>query len=543
MGWRRDTRGVSSVVGAVLLFGFLVIGLSGYQAMVVPEQNAKVEFQHSQRVDDQLVGVRNAVTGAATTARTRSQRVALGTRYPVRLVAVNPPPPSGTLRTVPPDGAGVRVANARALDAETGDFWNGTNRTYATKFLTYRADYAEYRGAPTTVYEHTVLYQRFPNGATVTRTGQQLVEGRDVDLTLLRGSYQRAGSGTVAVDASSPTRSPRTVLVASAGDPVRISVPTRLPLATWEELLADERVANGGYVTSLSKSGGRLRVELAATDAAGDPVTYELALPVAAVGTDVPDPDATYLTDAPGTSATVERGATTELVVEARNRYNGPESGVTPNASATAGSATVAGPTDVEGRTIVEYTAPDAAGVETVTVEEDLDGDGSVEADERVTFSVAVTGAAGGGDATGPVVRNPAVDPDPVSRGAAVDLTARIDDRSRGGTDIVAAEWFRVPPGEDADAVDPGAGNANPMAVSDGQWDQPNETVERLDVSTTSWRVDGGTSQHTIVFRGKDANGNWGPEVTYTVRVRRDGPPGGGDPPDTPCAGGPPCEP
>jgi len=56
-----DDRGQAIQIGAVLLFGILIISFSSYQAFVVPNQNEQVEFNHNQRVQGQLQDVRNAI--------------------------------------------------------------------------------------------------------------------------------------------------------------------------------------------------------------------------------------------------------------------------------------------------------------------------------------------------------------------------------------------------------------------------------------------------------------------------------------------------
>jgi len=54
--WRDNGRGQSIQIGAVLLFGALIIALAGYQAFVVPQENEQVEFRHSQTVRSALSG-------------------------------------------------------------------------------------------------------------------------------------------------------------------------------------------------------------------------------------------------------------------------------------------------------------------------------------------------------------------------------------------------------------------------------------------------------------------------------------------------------
>ena len=170
MTLRGDDRAVAVQIGAVILLGFIVVSLSLYQATVVPNENQQVEFQHNQRVQSDMLEVRNAILGTAATGSAAPATVELGTRYPARVVAVNPAPPSGTLSTSSLGQISVRNATADDADTttedypETADFWNGTTHNYTTKSLEYRPSYANYDNAPTTVYENGLVYNRFRGG-------------------------------------------------------------------------------------------------------------------------------------------------------------------------------------------------------------------------------------------------------------------------------------------------------------------------------------------------------------------------------------------
>ncbi|MFB6126637.1 MAG: hypothetical protein ABEJ79_04985 [Halolamina sp.] len=128
MGFEGDERAVTVQIGAVILFAFLIIVLSIYQASVVPAQNQEIEFNHNQEVQNDMVDLRSAITDAASTGNAESAAVTLGTRYPSRALFVNPSSPSGAVRSVGTNepAVNVTVANASAApgaDAEdVGDY-------------------------------------------------------------------------------------------------------------------------------------------------------------------------------------------------------------------------------------------------------------------------------------------------------------------------------------------------------------------------------------------------------------------------------------
>ena len=226
---RGDDRAQAVQIGAVLLFGILIISFATYQAFVVPNQNRQVEFDHSQAVQGDLQELRNAIVSMAGDGTGKSVSITMGTRYPSRLVAINPGPVVSSLRT---DGTtdghvNVSVDNATTT-GETGDFWSGRAHNYTTGSLVYRPQYNVYDGAPVTVYENTALVNEFRDG-NVTIAGQRLLSGNRITLVTLNGSLSRSRSGTTSVDVSPVSASTRTVAVTneSAGENVTIRVPTR----------------------------------------------------------------------------------------------------------------------------------------------------------------------------------------------------------------------------------------------------------------------------------------------------------------------------
>lgn len=224
MGLQGDERAVSSVVAAVLLFGFLVIGLSLHQGFVVPSQNEEVEFSHNQEVRTDMLEARNAVLRTKSTGEDGFVAVDLGTTYPPRIVAINPPPASGTLRTT--EARPVAVHNRTGTDV-TDDACPGDAET---RFLEYSPSYSEYGNAPTTVYENSVVYDRFDSG-NVTASTQTLVRNDTVSLVPLRNEFFESGSRTVAFEPRAGQLTSTTVT-----DPT-VTVPTRLGESDWERLL------------------------------------------------------------------------------------------------------------------------------------------------------------------------------------------------------------------------------------------------------------------------------------------------------------------
>ncbi|MFC6875083.1 hypothetical protein [Halobellus marinus] len=417
MSFRDADRAVTVQIGAVILLGFLVISLSLYQATVVPDQNKRIEFEHNQRVQADLQGVRNAILGTAATGSSAPTGVELGTAYPSRVVAVNPAPPSGTLSTT--DLGAIEVRNATADDPatpgtdypETADFWNGSTHSYPTKSLAYQPNYANYGNAPKTIFENGVVFNRFRSG-NVTQTGQPVVSGRRISVVALSGDLSRGGTGTLTLDPQPVSVSTRTISVSNttAGENVSVFLPTRLSADTWKDLLnesgeydPDANATNGAYVYRVEDRSNGVELYFEAG------TTYQLKLSKVGVGANAGDTDPAYLTSAEGLTTSPFEGRTYPFVVEARDKYNNPI-GVQVNASANRG--TVPPGTVLEpGRYRYEYTAPDSDGPDWVNVSYRSAADGA-EYDitdpafngskiENVQYAVMVQGATGGGGGGG----------------------------------------------------------------------------------------------------------------------------------------------
>jgi hypothetical protein len=412
MTLRGDDRAVAVQIGAVILLGFLVVSLSLYQATVVPNENQQVELQHSQRVQSDMLEVRNAILGTAATGSAAPATVELGTRYPTRAVAVNPAPPSGTLST---SSLGqIVIDNATANDPstpgvadypETEDFWNGSEKRYNTTAIEYRPSYANYNNPPTTVYENGLVYNRFQNG-NVTRSEQSVVAGTRISLVALSGELSRGGTQSLLVDPQPVSVSTRTISVSnnSTGENVSVVVPSELTADEWRGLLNETgdydenaNLSNGAYVYDVDphSAGVKLYFE--------PKTTYQLKLSKIGVGRNTGDSDLAYLTSVEDLEAEPLVGQTYPFVVESRDRYNNPTgTGVEANVP----SGTVIEPGQYRyqydatsvGRNLINVTyLRDSSNTVYQTGSQDFNG----ELPENVQYEVNVQAGGGGGGSGG----------------------------------------------------------------------------------------------------------------------------------------------
>ncbi|WP_200531099.1 Ig-like domain-containing protein [Halorubrum sp. LN27] len=378
MRFSRDRRGQSVVVGTVILFGFLILALGIYQVQVVPTENANVEFEHSQQVEDGFGELRNGVLDAAAAGSARSTQIRLGTRYPSRTFFVNPPPVSGSLATQ--ETGSIRVRNATiGGDPDEGGphenvrrFWNASP-AFETRSLRYDAGYNEFRDAPELVYEHSVVAAEFDD-ALLLRSGQTVLsdDGR-ISLAALTGTVSENGVERRSVDARAVSSSDTTVPLAPKNGRITLELPTAVDdpaaLATrWEERLPS------GATAAADEANGTVRITLANTS---DP--YRLRLSEVSLDT-TGETEPAYIVPVGGES--VARGE--DATVEVRDRYNNPVSDATVSFNGTTFDA-VNRTTNDDGRTTFVAN-------ETGALTASINGTSGPEY-ESVTFDVSEGGA------------------------------------------------------------------------------------------------------------------------------------------------------
>jgi len=234
MRFGTDDRAQAIQVGAVLIFGILILMFSFYQAFVVPNQNEEVDFNHHQDVERDMVEVRAAILQAKTTGEDRFATVKLGTEYPSRIIARNPPDPSGTLRTTPNKTITVETGDGRNLTELFSEF-EPENR-----FLQFEPNYVRFGEASVIRYENTVVYKDLED-ANFALSNQRLVTGDTISLVPLQREYQASGRQAASIE---PIPG---VLQREEVQDVNVSLGTDLTEEDWLDLFEDEFESNGNF--------------------------------------------------------------------------------------------------------------------------------------------------------------------------------------------------------------------------------------------------------------------------------------------------------
>lgn len=244
-----DDRGVSEVIGSILVFGLLVSLLAIVQMQAVPDANKEVEVKHSGDVQGDMANLQAAITRSAVFGGSESTVVETGMTYPPRLVLYNPPAVQGTLRTT--EERSADLVGFQALDQDTNDRFvdqSGSSNTFRTlsfptHSIVYRPDYNRYDNAPTTTYEYTALVNRFDDGRATVQSSGTLVDGNRISLVLVDGGLQETSVRPASVTVYPVSAPAQTVEVETVpGVQGRLALPTRMSEETWVSEILDGQI-------------------------------------------------------------------------------------------------------------------------------------------------------------------------------------------------------------------------------------------------------------------------------------------------------------
>jgi len=247
MNFSTSNRAQATLIGFILLFGILVISLSLYQAQIIPNQNAEVEFNHYQEVQDDMVNLYAEISTIGSSPKSGQivVPVTTGTRYPQR-IGINPPPVAGTIESTDSGTMFINGSSNGITDI------CGSNTTSGIR---YESGYHVLQQSSIT-YENGILYLKDNQEDYVILEQQTLVDNssRNINLYRLNGTFRNRGSVRSIPIELTGTKTYGEVEL-SVNNESGITLPSNLPASQWNSNILPSGITATQNGSSVDLSG------------------------------------------------------------------------------------------------------------------------------------------------------------------------------------------------------------------------------------------------------------------------------------------------
>ena len=224
MRFWREKKGVSVVLGTLLMFVIMVGLYASIQATQVPLWNLRVDAQSFETTYGDMLFLKSDIKNVALLKQAKSTIIRMGTLYPDRMIFINPK--QGVYTSMTKEDATVTIQYTVE--------WSTGSATYTEYYPSSRLifDVLSPEGG-SLIYEHGLIIRSFPNGS-VSTDPQELIVDEELSVPLLDASLlssmssMRSESFSIKPYAGSMTK----LNVAS----VTITLPTDYP-RVWADRL------------------------------------------------------------------------------------------------------------------------------------------------------------------------------------------------------------------------------------------------------------------------------------------------------------------
>jgi hypothetical protein len=236
----KEEKGVSVVIGAMLMLLIVAAMWGTTQAFLVPGWNKDVEYEHLNTVHDDMMTFKSDVEDVAISGEPKSSNFHMGVRYPNRMFLANP----GTGVAGSLTSENISISIVYTIDAP-GD--PVITQTYSSNRISYEVQGTIDR--PKLVYEHGVIIKDYGN-AFATTDEQALIVGDEIFIPVLTGNLTASSSmETESIALRALFQSPGSSKLKS----VVITLDTLFP-EVWVELLAGTSTADTIVAVDLVQS-------------------------------------------------------------------------------------------------------------------------------------------------------------------------------------------------------------------------------------------------------------------------------------------------
>jgi hypothetical protein len=234
---RLEQGGFSTMIGAIIIFLIAGVVFGTVQAHYVPEWNKDVEYEHLDRVNDDMMALKSDIEDVAVNGEPKSANIHVGARYPDRMFLFNSG--AGVAGSLTSDNLTVGIEYT--IDG-LGD--PTITKNYTSNRLSY-----EVQGtvdSPKLVYENGIIIRDYGN-ESASADEQSLIAGGGVYIPVCLGSLTSLSSmDTQSIEIKPLSQSYSRANIKS----VTITLDTDYP-EVWEELLAG--IGTTGIATAKAK--------------------------------------------------------------------------------------------------------------------------------------------------------------------------------------------------------------------------------------------------------------------------------------------------
>jgi len=237
--WKEE-RGVSVVIGAMLMLLIVAAMWGTIQAYHVPNWNKDVEYEHLNVVHDDMITFKSDVEDVAISGEPKSSDFHMGVRYPNRMFLANPG--AGVAGSLTSENVSVSIAYTIDAPGEPT-----ITQNYSSNRVIYEVQGSI--NSPKLVYEHGVIIRDYGDESATTDE-QSLIVGDEIYLPVLTGNLTASSS----MDTESITLKPMTYSYSRTKiKSVTITLDTAYP-EVWEQLLAGTDTADTSVQVDLEQS-------------------------------------------------------------------------------------------------------------------------------------------------------------------------------------------------------------------------------------------------------------------------------------------------
>ena len=170
----KDEKGVSVIIGTLLMFAIFVSLFGAVQTTMVPVWNKGVEYDHLDVVYSDMMLMKSDIEDVALHKSPKSSDIHLGVRYPERMIFMNPGEGAAGMLTIESDvNISITYTTSGAVPITI---------EYSSSRITYEL-YGTI-GSPKYVYEHGIIIKDFRT-SSVTTDEQKLIVGDTIYIPIL----------------------------------------------------------------------------------------------------------------------------------------------------------------------------------------------------------------------------------------------------------------------------------------------------------------------------------------------------------------------